>query len=301
MKNPLIVDIISEKGETLVLSSPLEVTQDLHKSLKGLEVEISKSLKSQLKSKAFKESDVMEDSYCTQIMSLASSIAFTKAVEDSFHDLQPLRAQLEDQLRTLSQRRDWREDSIARHRGSLEVIEFIQHLDTLESLIKAQVDSPTDWEWTKTLRFYSRNEGVFIEMVKGCFEYSWEFQGTVQRLVHTPLTDKCFLVLTQALQRGFGGSLFGPAGTGKTESVKALAQALGRQVMVFNCDEQFEISSISRVFVGLMSCGFWGCFDEFNRLETNVLSSLAHQIQIIQVHRNLTLFLTLLVTLFRNS
>lgn len=34
---------------------------------------------------------------------------------------------------------------------------------------------------------------------------------------------------------------YGPAGTGKTESVKALGSAFGRQVLVFNCD---EVSSI---------------------------------------------------------
>jgi len=38
------------------------------------------------------------------------------------------------------------------------------------------------------------------------------------------------------MKLGFGGNPYGPAGTGKTESVKALGSALGRQVLVFNCD-----------------------------------------------------------------
>lgn len=74
-------------------------------------------------------------------------------------------------------------------------------------------------------------------MANSELEYSYEYQGTGAKLVWTPLTEKCFLTLTQAIKMGLGGNPFGPAGTGKTESIKALGGLLGRQVLVFNCDK----------------------------------------------------------------
>ncbi len=59
---------------------------------------------------------------------------------------------------------------------------------------------------------------------------SYEYQGNEGKLVHTPLTDKCYLTLTQGMHQGYGGNPYGPAGTGKTESVKMLGATLGRQV-----------------------------------------------------------------------
>lgn len=69
-----------------------------------------------------------------------------------------------------------------------------------------------------------------MKMARAEFSYSFEYLGLLSRLVYTPLSDTCYLVLTQGLRLGYGGNIFGPAGTGKTESVKALGHYLGRKV-----------------------------------------------------------------------
>ena len=88
-------------------------------------------------------------------------------------------------------------------------------------------------------------------MANAKFHYGFEYLGVQEKLVQSPLTDKCYLTLTQALDLRLGGSPFGPAGTGKTESVKALGGQLGRFVLVFNCDEAFDFQAMGRIFVGL--------------------------------------------------
>ena len=53
-------------------------------------------------------------------------------------------------------------------------------------------------------------------------------------------------------------------------------------VLVFNCDENLDFRAMGRIFIGLVKCGAWGCFDEFNRLYEEQLSAISQQIQLIQ-------------------
>uniref|UniRef100_A0A1I8PDY1 Dynein beta chain, ciliary n=1 Tax=Stomoxys calcitrans TaxID=35570 RepID=A0A1I8PDY1_STOCA len=156
--------------------------------------------------------------------------------------------------------------------------------DVVAKIISANVEVVTAFQWQSQLRhrWDAKFDDCFANICDAQFQYDYEYLGNTPRLVITPLTDRCYITLTQSLHLIMGGAPAGPAGTGKTETTKDLGRALGMMVYVFNCSEQMDYKSIGDIHKGLAQTGAWGCFDEFNRISVEVLSVVAVQVKCIQ-------------------
>uniref|UniRef100_A0A2K5TY45 Dynein axonemal heavy chain 17 n=1 Tax=Macaca fascicularis TaxID=9541 RepID=A0A2K5TY45_MACFA len=156
--------------------------------------------------------------------------------------------------------------------------------DVVAKMIVAKVESSQAFTWQAQLRhrWDEEKRHCFANICDAQIQYSYEYLGNTPRLVITPLTDRCYITLTQSLHLIMGGAPAGPAGTGKTETTKDLGRALGTMVYVFNCSEQMDYKSCGNIYKGLAQTGAWGCFDEFNRISVEVLSVIAVQVKCVQ-------------------
>ncbi|CAL1542049.1 unnamed protein product, partial [Lymnaea stagnalis] len=64
----------------------------------------------------------------------------------------------------------------------------------------------------------------YVQQLGHVFTYDYEYLGPCAHLVVTPLTERAFLTMGHALKTFQCGTLIGPNGSGKTETIRELAK-----------------------------------------------------------------------------
>eukprot|EP01029_Cantina_marsupialis_P009141 TRINITY_DN2137_c0_g3_i1.p1 TRINITY_DN2137_c0_g3~~TRINITY_DN2137_c0_g3_i1.p1 ORF type:complete len:3476 (-),score=1129.85 TRINITY_DN2137_c0_g3_i1:3796-14223(-) len=299
-----LVSEVGQSSESIFLAKPVQVTGSIEDWMCQLENTMQFSIKEMCEHVALEcgAEDLrhLVDSNCAQMALLALQMRWTLTVGSALEGSKTQKTALQDALRAqsdvLSSISSWcLEDLNSLQRMKLETLVTVQlHmvdlLSKLSRLFKERkLTGSSDFEWLKCSRYYWRSpdkgskdflgEGQCIVSICDVdLQYGYEYLGCKERLVVTPLTDRCYVAMSQALGMHLGGAPAGPAGTGKTETIKDMGCNIGIRVVVTNCTAQQRFSDLGKIFKGLCQAGIWGCFDEFNRIELPVLSVVAQQI-----------------------
>lgn len=277
--------VISKEGEVMELQNIVDASGKAVEWLSQLQQEVSSTLAQEVRMMVhelrhdFKS--WLDAPQTCQAKSLALETVWTEQVEQSFDDLSGLIERYNEMLAVLAERVLKPANDIERRTSEILITELVHLRDTLKDLLTERANTST-FSWQRRLKYRLVGGLLKVEQANAVFDYGYEYNGLPDRLVATKLVDDCFLTMTQALKHKLGGSPFGPAGTGKTETIKALGQKMGKLVVVFCCDEQFDYQALGRILAGLCEIGAWGCFDEFNRLDAKILSAVASQVEAVE-------------------
>lgn len=293
-----IQGLISREGEVLPLKSMIGIKSDaVEKWMKKLEDQMYESLHKTIKDGLKSYSELPRNEWylkvSSQALSVITQIAWTVNVEEYLKNIEK---EDDDNIDISDVINDTQKNleilitlvrnklSVAQHQAIVAIITMeVHNRDILEYLAQKGVASLNDFAWQQQLRFYYDDSAdwkssVQIHQINSHQKYGYEYYGPTSRIVVTPLTERCWITITSALQMKLGAAPAGPAGTGKTESVKDLAKSLGRFCVVFNCSDQIDYITMEKLFRGVIKQGAWTCLDEFNRIDIEVLSVIAQQL-----------------------
>eukprot|EP01022_Parablepharisma_sp_SALTPOND_P021165 TRINITY_DN4086_c0_g1_i1.p1 TRINITY_DN4086_c0_g1~~TRINITY_DN4086_c0_g1_i1.p1 ORF type:complete len:4151 (+),score=615.43 TRINITY_DN4086_c0_g1_i1:13469-25921(+) len=294
-----VVSVLSASNEEIELLRPLDLREGDKKGnvemwLQELERILYETIKDTCRKsiKDYSVKPLAESIFAwpSQSILVANQVHFTAEVETALRDYKgrtKSMLQLEGKLkdRIMQYVEMVRSDLSPLNRSLVEALLVldVHAKDVVRNLIDRNVSNETAFEWIAQMRYtIERDHKVKVHILTATQPYGYEYMGNPSRLVITPLTDRCYRTLIMAKQMNRGGALTGPAGSGKTETVKDLAKALGVYCVVFNGSDEADHLSLGKFFKGLASSGAWCCFDEFNKIPSDVLSVLASHILMIQ-------------------
>ncbi|VWU49406.1 dynein heavy chain, putative, partial [Hepatocystis sp. ex Piliocolobus tephrosceles] len=295
--------VYSIENEHLVFSSELILKGNVEFYLKELENHLKVNIRNILESSKLccemldeqNRDETIINNYISQVVCTCNQINITEEINKCFDEIENgnetaflnYKKILLERINKLIKLVEKTDDYNIRTKLLSLIILDVHTRDVIISFIKKKIFDSTSFDWQAQLKYfwiYDKKINNYTCEIRLCdfkTKYLYEYIGNSGKLVITPLTDKCYITLTQALNLILGGAPAGPAGTGKTETTKDLSKAIGIAIFIFNCSNQMDYMNMSQIFIGLSQTGAWGCFDEFNRISIEVLSVVSTQIKCI--------------------
>jgi len=291
-KEQMITHIKDIEGETVRLKTPVDTdVTEIEDWLNSFEDEIKSSMKEYINQSIVsynkKKREYWLAEFPAQVVLIVNQIMWTQQVStvlkgQKLRGMKVLQQKYIEQLEQLTAMIRQPVSHLIRQIVSCLLIFEVHNRDIIQYFITNEVSDIESFQWIQQLRYYFEDDTVYVRCINNSYEYSYEYAGNSSRLVITPLTDRCYQTLLSAFKQFLSGAPSGPAGTGKTETVRDCAKALGRPCVVYNCSEEVTPEQMSQFFAGLSASGSWSCFDEFNRINIEVLSVIAQQVRTIQ-------------------
>ncbi|VDK17416.1 unnamed protein product [Anisakis simplex] len=225
-ENLLVTALNSREGERVQLVKPVSIKENprINEWLRLVENEMQNTL-AHLATEAlnnFSKMDVMTvepqhfmdwlDQYPAQVIDLAANIWWCAQVEKRLSEGKTV----EDVENTVDTALALLADSVLREQPPIRrkkieslITEFVHKRDICRGLVANKVTSLTSFYWLRCMRFYldSRQadprQCCNVRMANAQFPYGFEYLGIQEKLVQTPLTDRCYLTMTQALHSRF--------------------------------------------------------------------------------------------------
>jgi len=222
-----VLGMASKEGEEIRFTKTINIQQlKINEWLNHVEGEmrneLSRLLALSIQDIVFNQNEVSYEDLLTwidkfpiQLITLASGVWWTKATESQFSNLTPLLQKLEKILEVLAHSILVEQPLLRRKKYEHLINEFVHKRGLTRDLLTQKVNDKTHFTWLKQMRFYYEEQEkdplqrLTIKIGSASFTYGYEYLGVIDKLVQTPLTDKCYLAMTHALDYKLGGSPFG--------------------------------------------------------------------------------------------
>ena len=252
--NTIIQELVSSKDEVVPLFDQINVVSDVCRGnvevwLGMLEQSMIETMK-KLSNDALKDLEkkrridwIKEMHWPGQLIQIIDQVVWTQGVENGIMEnkLKEFLDKLDVELSEVVDLVRTNISSLLSLTLSGLIVVSVHDRDIVEKLIREHIEKITEFEWKAEMRYYfhfqeeekdkrkKKKENyvpITVSMITTTLNYGFEYLGNITRLVITPLTDRCFRTLFGAYNVKYGGAPEGPAGTGKTESVKDLSKCV---------------------------------------------------------------------------